>query len=166
MNQPNATGAPAGAKTGKTLIIAVVGIVALAAAGLGGSLLGARLAGTNATAAGEAAPDTRPALYHSLLPPLVVNFRDSVGDSHYMQVSLDVMSRDPLVIEAVKQHSAAIRNSLILLFSDIVDYAAINTREHKERLLADALAEVREVVRERTGRDAVEAVYFTSLIVQ
>lgn len=149
----------------RTLLIGSAVLLLLAGGGLAGMLLGNRTAESPAGSAAEARPQ-KPALYASLLPPLVVNFRDSGGDSHYMQVTLDVMSREPAVIEAVKQHSAAIRNGLILLFSDSVDYASVNTREHKERMLEDALTEIRKVLRERTGNDAVEAVYFTSLIVQ
>lgn len=153
---------------GKWLLLGLGGIALLAAGGFAGSFLSARNAAPSAegTAAAEPADDRRPALYASLQPPLVVNFRDSLGDSHYMQVTLEVMARDPSVIDAVKQHAAVIRNALILLFSATVDYNAMSTREHKEQMLADALAEVRRIVRERTGSDGVEAVYFTSLIVQ
>ncbi len=166
MKDENPKGAGGGA--GKGLLLGLGGVVLLAAGGFAGSFLSARHAAPAAedTAAVEAQQERRPALYASLQPPLVVNFRDSLGDSHYMQVTLEVMARDPSVIEAVKRHAAVIRNALILLFSATVDYDAMSTREHKEQMLADALAEVRRIVRERTGSDGVEAVYFTSLIVQ
>jgi flagellar FliL protein len=158
--------ARSGGGIGRALVIGTVAIVLLAGAVFAGSMLGPRLSATPGADAPEARRDDRPALYASLQPPLVVNFRDSTGDSHYMQVTLDLMTRDPAVLEAIKQHSPAIRNGLILLFSDSVDYAAVNTREYKEKLLADALVEVQKVLRERTGREGVESVYFTSLIVQ
>lgn len=166
MNQENAKQPPkAGGGFGKILLIALGGAALVAAGVFGGSLFDE---GSAPAAAGEppaeAAP-SEPAVYTSLQPPMVVNFRDSSGESHYMQVTLEVMARDQKVIDAVKQHSAVVRNSLILLFSGTVDYAALNTREHKEQLLADALAEVRKVMGER-GVDGVEAVYFTSLIIQ
>jgi flagellar FliL protein len=113
----------------------------------------------------ETAPDA-PALYTSLHPPLVVNLKDASGESHYMQVTMEVMSRDPHAIDAVKKHAPAIRNSLILLYGSNVDFDAVNTREGKEQMLSDALAEIQKIMRQRIGIDGVEAVYFTSLIIQ
>lgn len=167
MNQQNATQPPkAGGGFGKIMLIALGGIALVAAGGFAGSLFGNNDAPAAAGEATAAAPSRdKPALYASLQPPLVVNFRDSSGESHYMQVTLEVMAREQKVIDAVKQHAAVVRNSLILLFSGTVDYAALNTREHKEQLLADALGEVRKVMGER-GVDGIEAVYFTSLIIQ
>lgn len=107
-----------------------------------------------------------PALYTSLHPPLVVNLKDTSGSSHYMQITMEVMARDQHVIDAVKNHAPAIRNSLILMYGSNVDYDAVNTREGKEKMLADALAAIQKIMRERIGTDGVEAVYFTSLIIQ
>ncbi len=165
MNKENAASAKAGGGFGKILLIALAGVVLVGAGGFAGSFFGNDAAPAAGSPAAAPPPSSGPALYASLQPPLVVNFRDSSGDSHYMQVTLEIMARDQKVIDAVKQHAAAIRNNLILLFSDTVDYAAMNTREHKEQMLADALAEVRSVMRER-GTEGIEAVYFTGLIVQ
>jgi flagellar FliL protein len=114
---------------------------------------------------GDSAPKTDPALYTSLHPPLVVNFKDSVGDSHFMQITMEVMSRDQAVINSVRDHTAAIRNSLILLYSGAI-YEEVTTRDGKEKMLADGLAEIQKVMSETTGEDGVEAVYFTSLVIQ
>ena len=167
MNQQNATQPPkAGGGFGKIMLLAIGGAALVAAGGFAGSLFGDSSAPADAVEATAAAASRgKPALYASLQPPLVVNFRDSSGEDHYMQVTLEVMARDQKVIDAVKEHAAVVRNSLILLFSGTVDYATLNTREHKEQLLADALGEVRKVMSER-GVDGIEAVYFTSLIIQ
>lgn len=141
----------------------------LVAGGFAGPLVRNMLpAGGEATmeAGAAEAKDDRPELYTGLHPPLVVNLKDPTGEPHYMQVTMEVMARDQRVIDAVKKHSAAIRNSLILLYGSNVAYATVNTREGKEKMLADALAEIRAIIRERTGEDGVEAVYFTSLIIQ
>jgi flagellar protein FliL len=113
---------------------------------------------------GAAAPATD-ALYTSLHPPLVVNFRDSLGESHYMQLTMEVMARDQKVIDAVKNHAAVLRNALILLYAN-VDYDKINTRAGKEKMLADGLAEIQKVMKQQFGTPGVEAVYFTNLIIQ
>lgn len=106
-----------------------------------------------------------PAIYQSLHPPLVVNFKDSFGDAHYMQVTLEVMSRDQEIINSVRDHTPAIRNSLILLFSQ-AKYEEVVLREGKEKLLDDALEEIQSVLSDRIGKPGVEEVYFTALVIQ
>ena len=108
--------------------------------------------------------DAGPAVYLSLEPAFVVNAVGQ-GSTHYLQVSMDVMARDPAVIEAVKKHMPVIRNNLIMLLSS-QDQAVVGTREGKEKLRADALAEVQKVLKEQTGEPGVEAVYFTIFVMQ
>jgi len=112
-----------------------------------------------------AAPSNDPALYQSLHPPLVVNFKDSVGDSHFMQITMEVMSRDQGTINSVREHVAVVRNSLILLYSGAV-YEEVTTREGKEKMLADGLAVIQDVMAETADVEGIEAVYFTSLVIQ
>ncbi len=113
----------------------------------------------------EAAPGDGPALYTSLHPPLVVNFKDSVGESHYMQITMEVMARDQNIINSVREHTPVIRNALILLYSGAV-YEEVTTRDGKEKMLADGLAEIQKVMTEQVGEPGVEAVYFTALVIQ
>ena len=99
--------------------------------------------GDEAAAEEEALPGDGPALYTSLHPPLVVNFKDSLGDSHFMQITMEVMARDQNIINSVREHTPVIRNSLILLYSGVI-YEEITTRDGKEKMLADGLAYVHE----------------------
>ena len=115
---------------------------------------------------GEAAGQpSGPAIYQSLHPPLVVNFKDAYGDPHFMQVTMEVMSRDPNVINSVRDHTPAIRNALILMFGQ-AKYEEVVTREGKEKMLDDALAEIQKVMTDRIGEPGVEEVYFTALVIQ
>ena len=116
-------------------------------------------------AAAEAAPTDGPAIYTSLHPPLVVNFKDAAGDAHFMQITMEVMARDQGVINSVREHVAVIRNALILHYSSAV-YEEITTREGKEKMLAEGLAEVNKVMTDMTGEGDVEALYFTALVIQ
>ena len=152
---------------GKTMLAAGAALLLVAAGIFAGPALRDMLVGEQPGAAAAAAigPAGGPALYTSLHPPLVVNFTDGRGDSHFMQITMEVMARDPQVIDAVRTHAAAIRNNLILLYGN-ADYETVVTRAGKEQMLADALEEIRGIVRERTGKDGVEAVYFTNLIIQ
>ncbi len=108
--------------------------------------------------------DAGPAVYLSLEPAFVVNAVGQ-GSTHYLQVSMDVMARDPAVIEAVKKHMPVIRNNLIMLLSS-QDQAVVSTREGKEKLRAEALTEIQKVLKEQTGETGVEAVYFTIFVMQ
>ncbi len=108
--------------------------------------------------------EAQPAVYLSLEPPFVVN-AEGQGSTHYLQVSMDVMARDPAVIEAVKKHMPVIRNNLIMLLSS-QNQTVVATREGKEKLRADALAEIQKVLKEQTGEPGIEAVYFTIFVMQ
>jgi len=116
-------------------------------------------------AAADAEPTDGPALYTSLHPPIIVNFKDAAGDAHFMQITMEVMARDQDVINAVREHVAAIRNSLILLYSG-ANYEEVSTLDGKEQMLEDGLDRIQEVLTENTGEAGVEAVYFTNLVIQ
>ena len=116
-------------------------------------------------AAAEAEPSDGPAIYTSLHPPLVVNFKDAAGDAHFMQITMEVMARDQGVINSVREHVAVVRNALILHYSGAV-YEEVTTREGKEKMLAEGLAEVNKVMTDMTGEGEVEALYFTALVIQ
>lgn len=124
--------------------------------------------GSTPDEAGEpvaAAEGSGPPIYQSLHPPLVVNFRDQSGDAHYMQITMEVMSREQSVINAVREHTPAIRNALILLYGGAV-YENVETRAGKEKMLADGRDEIERIVAEASGERGVEAVYFTDLVIQ
>ncbi len=160
--------APVEAKGGlmKKLML-VVGALAIAGAGMfaGMTFLGGESPADDAEAAMETEPADGPAIYQSLHPPLVVNFKDEFGDPHFMQITMEVMARDQVVVNAVREHMPVIRNALILLYANAI-YEEVTTREGKEQMLADGLAEIRRVMTEQIGEPGVEAVYFTSLVIQ
>jgi len=113
----------------------------------------------------EEAVVTGPPIYQSLHPPLIVNFNDAAGDAHFMQITLEIMSRDQESINSLRDNTAVIRNALILLYSSSV-YEEIQLRAGKEQMLADGLAEIQRVMLETTGESDIEAVYFTALVIQ
>ena len=148
----------------KKLLFAGIGVVLLGV----GAVVGLTLMKDEPAEGEEVAEETPskgPAIYQSLHPPLVVNFKDSAGDTHFMQATMEVMSRDQEVINAVRDHTPIIRNSLIMLFSNAV-YEEITTREGKEKLLEEGLAEIQRVMLEEAETEGIEAVYFTALVIQ
>lgn len=150
----------------KKLLFAGIGLVVIGAAVFAGmTLLGGDTPAEDEALVEEAGPASGPALYTSLHPPLVVNFKDSLGDPHFMQITMEVMARKQTTINSVREHTPVIRNSLILLYSGVI-YEEITTREGKEQMLADGLAEIQKVMTEQIGEPGVEAVYFTALVIQ
>lgn len=105
-----------------------------------------------------------PLNYVPLDPPFVVNFS---GDSEirFLQITIEVGTRSPESVEQIKEQRPAIRNTLVMLFSG-QDPLVLNTREGKEQLRTDALAEIQKVMKAETGKPGVESVFFTSFVMQ
>jgi len=159
--------APAEAAPKKSkLLLIIVGVVVLCAAVGGGVYfaMGGKHEPAQEKAAGESEPKL-PATYVKLDPPFVVNF-ESKGMMRFLQITLEIMTRDPVTADLIKQHDPMIRNDLLLLFSNQT-YETISSREGKEKLRSDALETVRKII-EREGGKArnVEELYFTSFVMQ
>ena len=105
-----------------------------------------------------------PAVYIPIDPAFVVNFA-SQGRARFLQITVEVMIRDPKVSEHIEQHLPVIRNDLMLLFSSQT-YDSVSTLEGKENLREEALAVIQQILEEETGDPGVEAVYFTSFVMQ
>jgi len=52
-----------------------------------------------------------------------------------------------------------------MLFSSL-DYQTISTIAGKQKIRDEALAEVQNVMKQETGKTGVEAIYFTSFVMQ
>jgi flagellar FliL protein len=103
-------------------------------------------------------------LYQGLDPDFVVAFQDP-QTSRFLKLAIEVMTRDDDVIEAVKMHSPAIRDRVLMLLSS-KNEAELMPAEGKEQLRAEVLEAVQAVLEENTGSGDVEAVYFTSFVMQ
>ncbi len=149
------------------IIIALVGLVLVGASvGLTLFLVGGDK--SDEPVAEEQAAEEQPpakAIYMSLAPPFVVNFQSAKGRTRFLQVTLKAMTRDEAVLKVVSQHMPLIRNNLILLFSQ-QKLDDLLTAEGKEKLRGEVLAEIQKVVEKEYGKPAVEAVYFTSFVIQ
>ena len=164
--------APAPKKKGALMMI-LVAIVALAVGGgaafffIGGKSDKAEAADTKDGAkgkGGEAKPK-EPAQYVKLDPPFVVNF-EAKGLMRFLQVTVEVMTRDLETVELIKKNDPMIRNDLILLFGN-QKYESISTREGKEQLRTEALKVVAKIVADEGGKaEKVEQLYFTSFVMQ
>ncbi|MGE0583078.1 MAG: flagellar basal body-associated protein FliL [Steroidobacteraceae bacterium] len=147
-------------KKSKALVWVLIAVVVLAG-GAGGAFFFMNKG--KAKVVEQAKP--APALYYKLDPAFVVNF-EAEQLVRFLQVTIEVMSRDPHAVDFLKQHDPVIRNDLLLLLGN-QQYTTISTVQGKEQLRKRALDAVRAVAR-REGGDPqkIEAVYFTSFVMQ
>jgi flagellar FliL protein len=103
------------------------------------------------------------ALYYAIDPPLVVNFEDG-SVVRFLQITMEIMAHDEKAIDSVQKNIPLIRNNLLLLMSNR-NYQSMMSREGKESLRQEALAEVRAVQKKEGGPD-VDDLLFTSFVVQ
>lgn len=177
--EPAAAAPEGGKKPIKKLIpIIAAALVAAAAAGGGVYFMSAKKAPAKEAAAAEgehkeeAAHEDggkeggahKSAQYLSLTPSFVVNLEDDQA-MRYLQVDIELMTRDEKAVENIKQHLPRIRNTLMMLFTQ-QHYKDIVTREGKEKLQQQALEEVQKVLKEETGSKGIEGLYFTNFVMQ
>ncbi len=105
-----------------------------------------------------------PAIYLPIDPTFVVNFAGQ-GHARFLQITVEVMTRSSEVVDNLKDHMPVIRNNLNMLFSD-QQYDNISTLEGKERLREQALEVIQRILEEETGGPSIEAVYFTTFVMQ
>jgi flagellar FliL protein len=144
----------------KLLITGLAGLILLIA----GISAGIFVHSTHKQALEEQAKKPLPELYFSITPPFIVNFQ-TLGRIRYMQIGVDVMTRDQEVLDAVKDNLPLIKNNLLALF-DAQDFDVMATAQGRQALRQAALTEVQKVIQAKMGRPGVEAVLFTSFIIQ
>lgn len=148
-------------KKGKLVLIVVL-LLVLGGAGGGGFWW---YQGKAHAAEADAKPKGKaPAQYFALEPAFVVNLADQDA-VRYLQADVQLMTRDADTLAALELHAPALRNRLLLLFSQ-QSAAQLAQRTAKERLQEQALKEVTTVLKNEKGPAKVEAVFFTSLVTQ
>jgi len=111
-----------------------------------------------------AAVSRQPALYLPLDPAFVVNFHGQQSPA-YLQVGVTLMAHDTAAIDAAKSAGPVVRNALVLLFSN-QNYAELSSTAGKQKLREEALQAVQKVVQGSLGRPGIDALYFTSFVMQ
>jgi flagellar protein FliL len=158
--------AAAPAKSSKKLLI----IIAAAVVVLGGGGAGAWFAfgGKDEAKEAEAAhaePEVKLPAQFVALEPFVVNFGPG-SSARFLQIAVQLMTRDVHMVEVLKQNTPIIRNDLLLLFGN-KQAEEVSTNEAKEALREAALVAIRKILTaEGQKPEALEAVYFTSFVMQ
>lgn len=114
----------------------------------------------------EEAEERGPAIYRDFEPLFVVNLSpDGKGRSKMLQIGVQALTHSEELVEFLKHNDPMIRHHFIKLFgsrtvSDLAD------RKGKEKLQADVLKELQRIVDEQGGVGTVEALFFTSFVMQ
>jgi len=179
----------------KMLIVAVLGLLVLAGTVVGTLFLaktylfpqpGAQTAAAAAAApaaehgseagadhgaapAGEHGAEAAPAgngeaVYKTIDPAFVVNIQDGPR-FRFLQVEVDVMTRDATAIARLDKVMPRVKSELTMLFGSL-QRENVQTIEGQKALQAQALDVINTVLKEETGRDGIAAVYFTKFVVQ
>ena len=161
--------APKGKSKLKLIIIIVVGLLLVIGASIGGTWFllkkNAPAEAPKAEAAQEpAAPVKKVAVYESIAPAFVVNFKQD-GKPRFMQVTVALMGRDAEQMKALNVHMPLIRNKLVMLFSS-QDFNNLLTPVGRELLIQQATAAVQELAQKETGKPTIERVLFTNFVLQ
>ncbi|SBV36101.1 Flagellar basal body-associated protein FliL [uncultured Stenotrophomonas sp.] len=149
------------------LMVALIALIAAAAAG-GGVWYFTQHQANGAPAAATApakAAMPAPAQYFALDPAFVVNLNGPLDGPRYLQVEVQLMTRNPQALTALQTHAPAIRAQLLMLFSQ-VEPAQIADRAGREKLQQSALAEVQKLMTAETGSKAADDLLFTSFVTQ
>ncbi|MBZ0091121.1 MAG: flagellar basal body-associated protein FliL [Burkholderiales bacterium] len=146
---------------GKKKILIIVAVMVLLGSLVGGVAAWFLLGDAKHEEAAKTAELPPPPLFYSL-EAFTVNLQ---GDSHYLQVGIDLKISDPKVGEAIKLHMPEIRNGILLLLSSkgIDDVISV---EGKKKLSGEILEHVNKPLGMKDPRLKVLGVYFTSFVVQ
>ena len=103
-------------------------------------------------------------MYFPLDPAFVVNFKEN-GHTRFLQCTIEVMTRDPKIVEDIKANMPVIRNNFLMLLGN-QKAEDLETTAGKEKIRAELLDTLKKFLAEETGRVKVEGLYFTSFVTQ
>ena len=160
---PEAEAAPPPKKKKRGLLITVVLLVVLGAGGAGAwfFLRGEHEAGAEKAEAPR--EPEKPPVFHTL-DSFTVNLQPEAGDQ-YLQVGLALKVKDSATVELLKARMPEIRNGVLLQLSS-KRASEISTIAGKEKLSEEILAVVRKSLAPAAVQEQVQAVLFTSFVIQ
>lgn len=147
----------------KLILVSLIGLFVLGIIGAGAWYF---LSGESDTD-GTPAPIPRATpIYHEVEAPFIVNFAvQSNNQVRYLQIKIKLMAREKAVINAVALHEPAIVHNLLMLFYS-QNYDDLNTAEGTQALQQATLENINALLKEEGHTGELEAVFFTSLVMQ
>lgn len=169
----------------KTLIFVVVGILLLNGIGVGAWIFLSGGDGESASSENKKEKVLGPLTYLTLVPEFIVNFGPG-SKVRYLQVDLQISTREEASLETVNTYRPVLRNDILVLLSG-VHFDDLKSRSGKEILQKKLLNTINKVVNNAMHPNAakdkstvesesgaalemvagpIENVYFTSFIMQ
>lgn len=106
------------------------------------------------------------AIYYAISDPFTINFlNQSNNTARYLQIKVTLKSTDLEAIEGAEQNLPMIQDALLDLFSDQT-YEQANSVEGRKTLQKITLKAINSILKQEIDNDAIDAVYFTSFILQ
>lgn len=106
------------------------------------------------------------ALYFAMEPAFVVNIQGDGRRTHFMQIKVQIMSRDPAVIAKIEENQPPLRDAMIMLLAH-QSGETMRSVQGREQVRAQALQDIQKVMLEVAGlKRGIEAVYFTDFVIQ
>lgn len=112
----------------------------------------------------EVAPPT--AIYYQIMEPFTINFlSQSNKQVRFLQIKVALMAHDQSIIDSAEVNLPMLQDGLRTLFSE-QSIDTVNSVEGRQALQASSLTMVKALLKEEIGEDNIEAVYFTSFVLQ
>lgn len=159
-----------GGKSNTVLLIALIVLLLLVGGGGAAFFL---MGGKDKSAKDDAAATTehkaeeikdKETHYLRLGKEFVVNL-ENTSKVNYLQVEIQVMAHKTEPLDLIKQNMPVIRNKVMLILSS-QKYEEVNTPKGKEKLRKEIKQAIQAILHEESPKANIEAVYFTSLVMQ
>lgn len=106
------------------------------------------------------------AVYYQIAEPFTINFlNQSKQKARYLQIKVSLMAYDQAILDSAEANLPMLQDSLRSLFSE-QSFESVSAVEGRNALQASSLNTIKSILKEETGQDNLDAVYFTSFILQ
>mgnify|MGYP000603715085 FL=1 len=106
------------------------------------------------------------AIYYKIPEPFTINFlNQSAKQVRYLQIKVTLMAHDQEIIDHAELNLPMLQDALRTLFSE-QSFEEVSTVAGRRALQASSLTAVKALLKEETGKDNLDAIYFTSFILQ
>lgn len=111
-------------------------------------------------------PSPEKAIYFAIDEPFTINFlNQSNQKTRYLQIKVTLMAHDQAIIDSATLNLPMLQDALRTLFSAQTS-ETVNSVAGRKTLQSASLNTVKAILKEETGKDNLDAVYFTSFILQ
>ncbi len=115
----------------------------------------------------EAEEEKGPAVYQNFKPVFVVNLSPDSNKrkAKMLQIGVQALTHNQELVDFLKHNDPMIRHHFLKLFGTLTASSLVS-KEGKEKLQKDLLEELQRIVDEQGGTGTVDAVFFTSFVMQ